>query len=157
MSTFRTKFAAWTAVATLGAASLFAAETSPAANHWAGHGHGRMGAFLSSYLNLTPAQQAQQRTIFQNARQTAMPIRRQLKQTRQSLRAAIQANNTAQIQQLAQSEGSQVGQLAAIRSTAMAQAYQILTPDQQQQLAKLRQARQARRSAREAPPAGAAN
>jgi len=160
MSTFRSKFAAWTAVAALGAASLFAAQTSangPSAGH---HRHGRMGAFLSSYLNLTPAQQAQQKTIFQNARQSAMPVRQQLKQTRQSLRAAIQANNSAQIQQLAASEGSQVGQLAAIRSTAMAQAYQILTPDQQQQLAKLRQARQARRAGRQnpgAPAAGAAN
>jgi Spy/CpxP family protein refolding chaperone len=151
MSTFRTNFAAWTAVAALGAASLFAAETSPAAGV---HRHGRMGAFLSSYLNLTPAQQAQQKSIFQDARQSAMPIRQQLKQTRQSLRAAIQANNTAQIQQLATTEGSEMGQLAAIRGTAMAKAYQILTPDQQQQLAKLRQAHRAARQARQA---GAAN
>jgi Spy/CpxP family protein refolding chaperone len=161
MSTFRSKFAAWTAVAALGAASLFAAQTSAAGPSAGHHRHGRMGAFLSSYLNLTPAQQAQQKTIFQNARQSAMPIHQQLKQTRQSLRAAIQANSTAQIQQLAQTEGSQIGQLAAIRSTAMAQAYQILTPDQQQQMAKLQQARQARRAARQnpagAPPAGAVN
>ena len=150
MSTFRTKFAAWTAVATLGAASLFAAQTTPAAG---GHRHGRMGAFLSSYLNLTPAQQAQQKSIFQEARQSAMPVRQQLKQTRQSLRAAIQSNNTAQIQQLATSEGSQVGQLAAIRGEAMAKAYQILTPDQQQQLAKLQQSRQAARQARHAAAA----
>ncbi|MGP0073896.1 MAG: Spy/CpxP family protein refolding chaperone [Bryobacteraceae bacterium] len=151
MSTFRTRFAAWTAVAALGAASLFAAETTPAD---AGHRHGRMGAFLSSYLNLTPAQQAQRKSIFQEARQSAMPIRQQLKQTRQSLRAAIQSNNAAQIQQLATTEGSEVGQLAAIRGQAMAKAYQILTPDQQQQLAKLQQSHQAARQARRS---GAAN
>ncbi len=46
MNPFRNKFAAWTAVAALGAASLFAAETSAAG----GHRHGRMGAFLSNYL-----------------------------------------------------------------------------------------------------------
>jgi Spy/CpxP family protein refolding chaperone len=154
MSTFRTKFAAWTATAALGAASLFAATTSPSNGPAEHHRHGRMGAFLSSYLNLTPAQQAQQKTIFQNARQSAKPIRQQLRQTRQSLRAAIQANNTAQIQQLSASEGSQIGQLAAIRATARAQAYQVLTPDQQQQLAKLRQAHQA---ARRAHSTGAAN
>jgi Spy/CpxP family protein refolding chaperone len=146
MNPLRSKFAAWTAVAALGAASLFAAETSPAG----GHRHGRMGAFLSSYLNLTPAQQAQRKSILQSARQSAQPVRQQLRQTRQSLRAAIQANNTAQIQQLAQTEGSEIGQLAAIRGAATAKAYQILTPDQQQQLAKLKQAHAAARHSRRA-------
>jgi Spy/CpxP family protein refolding chaperone len=144
MLSLKNKFAAWTSVAALGAASLFAAETSPAA----GHRHGRMGAFLSSYLNLTPAQQAQQKSIWQSARQSAQPVRQQLKQTRQSLRSAIQSNNMAQIQQLANAEGSEVGQLAAIRGAAMAKAYQILTPDQQQQLAKLRPAHMAARPGR---------
>jgi Spy/CpxP family protein refolding chaperone len=147
MSSFQNKFAAWTAVAVLGASSLFAAETSPG-----GHRHGGTGAFLSSYLSLTPAQQAQAKSIFQDARQTRQPIRQQLKQTRQSLRAAEQANNAAQIQQLAATEGSQVGQLAAVRSTAMAKVYQILTPDQQQKLASLRQARRAAHQA-QAPEA----
>jgi Spy/CpxP family protein refolding chaperone len=153
MSTFRTTFAAWTAAAALGAASLFAA-TTPSANAPAVHhlharmgGHGRMGAFLSAYLNLTPAQQAQQKTIFQSARESAKPIRHQLWQTRQELRTAVQANNPAQIQQLARMEGSEVGQLAAIRGTAMAKAYQILTPAQQQELAKLREAHKAAREA----------
>jgi Spy/CpxP family protein refolding chaperone len=143
MNPLRNKFAAWTAVAALGAASLFAAETSPAG----AHRHGRMGAFLSSYLNLTPAQQAQRKSILQSARQSVQPVRQQLRQTRQSLRAAIQANNAAQIQQLAKTEGSEIGQIAAIRGSAMAKAYQILTPDQQQQLAKLEQAHAAARHA----------
>jgi Spy/CpxP family protein refolding chaperone len=142
MKTFTNKFAAWTAVAVLGAAtSLFAAETSPAG----GHRHGRHGAFLSAYLNLTPAQQAQEKSIFQATRQSAQPIRQQLRQTRQSLQAAVQANDTAQIQQLAQTEGSELGQLMAIRSTAMAKVHQILTPEQQQKLAALEQARRAGR------------
>src|ERR1700722_8324316 len=146
MNPLRNRFTAWTAVAALGAASLFAAETSPAG----GHQHGRMGAFLSSYLNLTPAQQAQRKSILQSARQSAQPVRQQLRQTRQSLRAAVQANNTAQIQQLAATEGSEVGQLAAIRGSAMAKVYQTLTPEQQQKLAQLRQAHQAARQGRSA-------
>jgi Spy/CpxP family protein refolding chaperone len=156
MSTLKTKFAAWSAVAALGAASLFAAETSPAGVHR----HAAKGAFLSSYLNLTPAQQTQAKSIFQGARQSAHPVRQQLRQTRQSLRAAVQSNNAAQIQQLAQTEGTEVGQLAAIRGTAMAQVYQILTPDQQQKLASLRQARRAAHQGRpgaQAPTAGAEN
>jgi Spy/CpxP family protein refolding chaperone len=144
MLSLRNKFAAWTAVAVLGASSLFAAQT-PAGG---GHGHGRMGAFLSSYLNLTPAQQTQAQAIFQNARQTGQPVRQKLRQTRQSLQAAVQSNNAAQIQQLAASEGSQIGQLAAIHGAAMAKVYQMLTPDQQQKLANLRQARRAARQAR---------
>jgi Spy/CpxP family protein refolding chaperone len=142
MKPFRNKFAAWTAIAVLGAStSLFAAETSPGG----GHRHGRHGAFLSAYLNLTPAQQAQQKSIFEGARQSAQPLRKQLQQTRQSLRAAVQANDTAQIQQLAQTEGSELGQLMAIRSTAMAKVHQILTPEQQQKLNELQQARRAGR------------
>ena len=153
MNLLRNKFAAWTAVAVLGAASLFAAETGPAGGHY----RGGMGAFLSNYLSLTAAQQTQAKSIFQDARQSAQPIRQQLKQTRQALRAAVQSNNAAQIQQLATTEGSQVGQLAAIRSTAMAKVYQILTPDQQQKLASLQQARQAGRAAHHQAPAGAQN
>lgn len=151
MNPFRNKFAAWTAVTALGAASLFAAETAAAG----GHRHGQMGAFLSSELGLTAAQQTQAKSIFQDARQSAHPVRQQLKQTRQSLRAAVHSNDTAQIQQLAATEGSQVGQLAAIRSTAMAKVYQILTPDQQQKLASLRQARRA--AHHQAPAPGAQN
>jgi Spy/CpxP family protein refolding chaperone len=160
MSSFRNKFAAWTAVAvlgfaslglaSLGATSLFAAQTAAGG----GHRHGRFGAFLSSYLNLTDGQQTQAKSIFDDERQSAAPIRQQLQQTRQSLRAAVQANNTAQIQQLATTEGSQVGQLTSIRSAAMAKVYQMLTPDQQQKLAALQQARKA---SHQAPTAGAQN
>jgi len=124
MLSLKHKLAACTAVAALGAVSLFAAQTAPGAR-----GHGRMGAFLSSYLNLTPSQQTQAKSIFQNARQSGQPVRQQLKQTRQSLQAAIQANNTAEIQ-----------------------VYQILTPDQQQKWAQLRQARNAARHSSGAAP-----
>jgi Spy/CpxP family protein refolding chaperone len=96
---------------------------------------------------LTPAQQAREKSIFQEARQSAQPLRQQLRQTRQSLRAAVQANDTAQIQQLANTQGSELGQLMAIRSTAMAKVYQTLTPEQQQKLAAQREARRARHQA----------
>jgi Spy/CpxP family protein refolding chaperone len=143
MSTFKTRFAAWTATAALGAASLFAATTSPANGPAVHQRHGRMGAFLASYLNLTPQQQAQRKAIFQSLRQSSMPVRQELRQTRRDLRNAVQANNMVQIQQLAKTEGSEVGQLAALRGEASAKSYQILTPQQKQELAKLREARQA--------------
>ena len=155
MSTFRTKFAAWTATAALGTASLFAATTGPANRPAFHHEHGRMGAFLANYLNLTPQQQAQQKAIFQNLRQSAMPVRQELRQTRRELRNAVQANDTAKIQQLAKTEGTDVGQLAALRGEAFAKSYQILTPQQKQELAKLRDAHQAARQGHRGPKAGA--
>jgi periplasmic protein CpxP/Spy len=140
MISFRDKFAAWSAVAVLGAASLFAAETSGQGSHR----HGGRGTFFGTQLGLTDAQKAQVKSIFDDARQSGQPVRDQLKQTRQSLRTAVQANNTAQIQQLSTVEGGQIGQLAAIRGAAMAKVYQILTPDQQQKLVALEQAGHAR-------------
>jgi Spy/CpxP family protein refolding chaperone len=155
MSTFKTRFAAWTATAALGAASLFAATTGAANGPAVHHRHGRMGAFLASYLHLTPQQQAQRKAIFQNLRQSSMPVRQELRQTRGELRNAVQANNTAQIQQLAKTEGSEAGQLAALRGEAFAKSYQILTPQQKQELAKLREAHQAARRGHRGAGAGA--
>jgi len=140
MKTFSNRFAAWTAIAALGATSLLAAQTSAAG----GNRHGRHGGFLKA-LSLTDAQQAQAKSIFQTAHQSAQPVREQLQQTRQSLRAAVQANNTAEIQQLAATQGSELGQLTAIRGAAMAKVYQILTPDQQKKLESLQQARRSTR------------
>jgi Spy/CpxP family protein refolding chaperone len=102
--------------------------------------HGRFGARMSAELGLTDTQKAQAKAIFQNAHQSAMPVTQQLKQERQAVQAAIQAGKSDQeIQQLAQSEGPQLSQLAAIRASAFAKFYAMLTPDQQQKLQALRQ------------------
>ena len=136
---FSRKIAAWTAVAALGAAGLVAAETSQARQH----GRARFDHFMSE-LNMTDAQRVQAKTIFQGARQSAQPVRQQLMETRKSLRAAIKADDTAQIQQLSKVEGSEIGQLMAIRGTAFAKVYQTLTPDQKQKAEALEQARHQR-------------
>ena len=143
---FTRKFAAWTAVAALGAAGLFAAETTPA-RHWRGHaGFGK----AMSELNLTDAQKTQAKSIFQDARQSAQPVRQQLMQTRQALRAAVKSNDATQIQQLSATEGNEMGQLASIRSSAFAKFYQELTPDQKAKLESMQQARHARHGAGQA-------
>ena len=105
-----------------------------------------------SELNLTDAQKAQAKSIFQGARQSAQPVRQQLMETRKSLRAAIKANNTAQIQQLSATEGNELGQLAAIRGSAFAKVYQTLTPDQQQKLDALQQSRHMRHQGQRPKP-----
>ena len=58
----------------------------------------------------------------------------QLKQTRQSLEEAIKNGNADQIKQLTAAEGSEKGELAAIRAGAMSKLYPTLTADQQQKL-----------------------
>lgn len=143
MSTFRSKLAAWTVTAALGTASLFAATTGAATAPAVHHRHGGMQAFLASYLNLTPQQQAQRKAIFAKLRESSMPVRQELRQTRRDLRSAIQADNVAKIQQLTKTEGTEFGQLAAMRAEASAKSYQILTPQQKQELAKLREAHRA--------------
>ena len=85
---------------------------------------------LVQALSLTDAQKQQARTIFQQAHQSAAPLQAQLQQGRETLAAAVKANDSAHIQRIAASQGTLRGQLMAIRASALAQFYQVLTPDQ---------------------------
>ena len=134
------KIGAWMAVAALGTAGLFA-QTPPPARH---HQQGR----FAQELNLTDAQKTQMKSIFQAARQSAAPVRQQLQQTRQSLQAAVKAGDSNQIQQLSATEGTEMGQLTAIRASARAQMFKMLTPEQQQKLSTLQAAMHSRRHSR---------
>ena len=131
------KMGAWMAVAALGTAGLIA-QTPPTTRH--SQRQGRSGALIAAALNLTDAQKSQMKSIFQEARQSSQPVRQQLKQTRQSMQAAVQAGDSNQIQQLSATEGTEMGQLAAIRASARAQMFKMLTPDQQQKLSTLQAA-----------------
>lgn len=145
----RTKLATWTAAGALGVGSLFAATTGPTTSsapmHRQWQNQHQFARFMESYLNLTPQQRTQDKAIFQSAREQSMPVRQQLMQTRHSLRDAIKANDMASIQKLSSSQGNEIGQLTAIRSDAMAKAYQNLNPAQRQKLAEFEHARQASR------------
>ncbi|HUI77925.1 MAG TPA: Spy/CpxP family protein refolding chaperone [Bryobacteraceae bacterium] len=126
------KLAAFAALAT----SLVFAQASsstPSPNPPAGRHHfvGQHRARLTQALNLTDAQKAQAKTIFQQARQTAQPLRDQLKANRQALVAAAKAgNNDAQVQQLAAQQGQLLGQMTVIRTEAFGKFYSTLTPEQ---------------------------
>jgi Spy/CpxP family protein refolding chaperone len=109
------------------AASMAIAQTAPSAQAPA-RAHSRKEMLQS--LDLTPAQTQQARSIFQNTHRQVQPLAQQLRQDRQSLRAAIQAGNTGQIQQLSTAMGTLQGQMIAIRSAGRAQFYALLTPDQ---------------------------
>ena len=99
-------------------------------------------AFVSSVetvLGMTPTQKDAAETAFTQARQAAQPIMQELNTTRQSLQAAIRSDDTAQIQRLATVEGQEIGQLASIRSTAVAKVYKTFTPEQKIKADALRQ------------------
>jgi hypothetical protein len=70
-------------------------------------------------VNLTAAQRQQTKTIFQNTRQQVQALAQQLRQDRQSLKAAAQAGDTAQIQQLSTAR-------VRARSAGMVQFYALL-------------------------------
>ncbi len=134
----RNKLAACTAVVALGAAGLFA-QANPNPRRAADH-QPRFMRVMATALNMSDAQRAQAASLFKQARQSAQPVRHQLMETRASLRAAVRAGNAQQIQQLSATEGSEIGQLTAIRSSAFSQVFKSLTPDQQQKLVALQQA-----------------
>ncbi len=121
----------------LSAVSLLAQAPQAPAQAQGRHRMGRM----ANYLNLTNAQRAQAKIIFREAGQSAKPVRQQLRETRQSLQAAIKSGNSNQILQLAATEGTEKGQLAAIRATAFAKLYPTLTAEQQQKLAEFQHSR----------------
>jgi periplasmic protein CpxP/Spy len=115
-------------------AAGMALAQAPATPPGAGQGGPGMGGAMRQRmlrnLNLTDAQKTQAKAIFQEERQTAQPLRAQMTQNRQALAAAVKNNDAAQIQQLSIAAGHLQGQMLAIRSTARAKFYAILTPDQ---------------------------
>lgn len=90
----------------------------------------RPSARIASYLNLTPAQESQARAEFQAVRQSAQPMRQQLKQVRLAMFQAVLANDTAKIDQLSAQEANLKGQISATRHEAFARIYSTLTPEQ---------------------------
>ena len=87
---------------------------------------------MATFLNLTPDQREKATAIMNEAKQSAEPIRAQLKQGHEALAAAVKANNTGDIDRLANSQGVLMGQLAAIHAKAFAKVYTLLTPEQRQ-------------------------
>jgi len=93
---------------------------------------------LTTLLNLTSDQQQQAINFFTTAANTSGPLITQMRTLRQNLHTAIQNNDLNTITQTATQIGTLTGQLIAATSTAEAQFYNILTPDQQQKLGALR-------------------
>ncbi len=83
---------------------------------------------LAGYLGLTDAQKTQAKTILDNAKTAAQPIRTEMKAARAALEAAIVAGQP--VDAPAEAVGKLFGQLAAVRANAWEQFRAILTPAQ---------------------------
>jgi Spy/CpxP family protein refolding chaperone len=152
------RFAAAAAIAggmLLAAQEVGSQPAQPAAQQHRPHAR---GARMARYLNLTPAQEAQAKAEFRAARQSAQPIRAQLKQVRLAMFQAVRANDTAKIGQLSAQEANLKGNMSALRREAFARVYSTLTPEQRAKAdqipAHLRQMRQRRMESQPNPSNG---
>jgi Spy/CpxP family protein refolding chaperone len=91
-------------------------------------------ARLTTLLDLTTAQAAQATSIFTAAQSASATLQTTLETDRTNLQAAVKANTTATIDQLAGVIGTIEGQLLDIRSKADAAFYATLTAAQQTKL-----------------------
>jgi Spy/CpxP family protein refolding chaperone len=87
--------------------------------------------FLTKQLSLTPQQQQQASTIFSEAANNAKANHGQMRTAHDSLKAAIQKNDSAGIEQAANTIGNLTTQMITAHAKAQAAFYQTLTPDQQ--------------------------
>ena len=87
--------------------------------------------FLTKQLSLTPQQQQQATTIFSETANNAKATHDQMRTAHDNLKAAIQKNDSAGIEQAANTIGNLTTQMTLTHAKAQAAFYQILTPDQQ--------------------------
>ena len=127
MGIIRKQLIAVAGVGALAAVGLLG-SVAPSAKTTAPHDH--FVTEIETVLAMTPAQKDQAQTAIAEARRSATPIRQELMNTNQALRSAVRSDNTAQIQRLSTTEGQEIGQLLAIRSSAVARVYNTLRPDQ---------------------------
>jgi Spy/CpxP family protein refolding chaperone len=124
----RTTLLKVTAVLALASAFAMAQQgNSPDASKMAQHHLN----FLTKQLSLTPQQQQQASTIFSEAANNAQATHDQMRAAHDSLKAAIQKNDSAGIEQAANTIGNLTTQMVSSHAKAQAAFYQTLTPDQQ--------------------------
>jgi Spy/CpxP family protein refolding chaperone len=87
--------------------------------------------FLTRQLSLTPQQQQQATTIFGEVGNNAKATHDQMRTAHDNLKTAIQKNDSAAIEQAANTIGTLTTQMTVAHAKAQAAFYQILTPDQQ--------------------------
>lgn len=137
------------AVVALSATMAIAADDNGGGKAW-GHGHrgGAMGARLAHKLNLSDAQKDQMKALHQSFRAENKAFFETVRQTRQDVRAAKAAGDTAKIDSLRPILESQRLQMKQLREAEQEKFLSILTPEQRTQFDALKAERKARREQR---------
>jgi protein CpxP len=139
------KYIAWTAVALLtitGFAILLHAQAAPGGEgHRWGHGRGMMMGRIARELNLTDAQKAQIKEIWQAEKPTVQPLMQQLADGRKQMLAATAKGqfDQAQVQSIATQQAQVLTQLMVERAKVESKVYALLTPEQKTKAEELRQ------------------
>ena len=85
---------------------------------------------LTRELSLTPDQQTKVRQIFADTRRSAEALSPKMGEQHAALRAAIKANNDAEIDRIIHDNCGMIADFHALHAKAMAKVYQLLTPTQ---------------------------
>jgi Spy/CpxP family protein refolding chaperone len=117
--------------------SLLLAQDATTPTHQ-GNRMARRVNYLTTVLNLTPAQQQQAAAILTNATATAHSLRSNIHAARENLATAITNNDTATVEQASNALGGMTAQLISNKARAAAALRQILTPEQRSKLDSLR-------------------
>jgi Spy/CpxP family protein refolding chaperone len=97
---------------------------------------------IAVILNLTDAQKTQVQAIFENALTQSTVLFPQMRQNRQAIEQLVKSGATGaafdtQLQTLANTQASLTSQTTVIYAKALAQVWNLLTPDQQAKAAQL--------------------
>ena len=124
-----------------GVAMLSYAQESATSTQKAWHGHHARGAYMMRQLNLTDAQKAQVKEIFQANKANGLPLVQQMAANKKAMLEATAngAYDQAKIQQLASQQAQLMSQLTVQKQAVRHQIYtQVLTADQRVKAEQLR-------------------
>jgi protein CpxP len=143
----KNKIVAAVAVFTLGTSLAIAA---PHGGKFRGErgGRGEFGAKFAEKLNLTDAQKEQIRAIHKQTREQNAAFFQSFRETREQLREATRANDTAKADALKATLESQHAQMKQIRDAERQRVLSILTPEQRTQFEQMKAEHAAKRGQR---------
>ena len=149
----RSKWMSVAAVLTLSTTMAFAAPGGEGHGRFGGkRGHGgRGGEFAARFaqkLNLTDAQKQQIRELHSNFREQNKAFFESTRETRQQVKAAREARDTARLEALKGTIASQREQMKQLREKQHERIVALLTPEQRAKLETLKAERKDRRAER---------
>lgn len=137
--------------ATISQAGPFCGDRHGAHAERMGHGKGRHDPLkrLMRHVAVTDAQQSEIRAIIETGRKDTEDTRQQLRDSRKAMRDLVAGNDydPGRVRELADQQAKLRADLTVARMDALHRAQQVLTPEQQAEIARLRAQRMERMKA----------